>query len=353
MSFWKGLAAHVRSILRPGDAEARLDEEFRFHLETETEHLIRQGVPPAEARRRARLAFGAVEGYRETMRDERGARWFDDLRADVRYAIRGMRRHPGFMVAATLTLGLGIGVNGIVFGYINSILFRPVPAQVPEELAALFTRDTTTGNTGALGYDDFVDFRDRSGAFAGLAAMAGAPVNLVVPETGGNATGDMVWAEVVTEDFFSVLGTRPGCRPLLYRRRCAAGRQSVRRPQLPRLATPISRGSECRRPRRPHQRHGVRRDRRGATWIQRDASAGILARGMGSDRYAAGRAARHARAAARTRWRSAARVRTTPAWLRSRTDAGRSRRLRETTRSGVSRVEQECRHESAAGEGRL
>ena len=162
MSLLKGLAARARSMLRPGDAEARLDEEFRFHLETETEHLIREGVPPAEARRRARLAFGAVEGYREAMRDERGARWFDDLRADVRYAVKGMRREPGFILAATLTLGLGIGVNGIVFGYVNSIMFRPVPAQVPEELVALFTRDTRTGNTSALGYDDFIDFRDRS-----------------------------------------------------------------------------------------------------------------------------------------------------------------------------------------------
>ena len=155
------------------------------------------------------LAFGAVEGYREAMRDERGARWFDDLRADVRYAVKGMRRNPGFILAVTLTLGLGIGVNGIVFGYVNTILFRPVPAQAPEELVALFTRDTKTGQTGAFGYDDFIDFRDRSGAFAGVAAMTGAPVNLVVPQTAGNATGDMVWAEIVTEDFFSLLGARP------------------------------------------------------------------------------------------------------------------------------------------------
>ena len=209
MSYWKGLAARARSILRRDDAEARLDEEFRFHLETETEHLIREGVPPAEARRRALLAFGAVEAYREAMRDERGARWFDDLRADVRYAVRGMRRHPGFIVAATLTLGLGIGVNGIVFGYVNSIMFRPVPVPAPEELAALFTRDTRTGHTGQFGYDDFVDFRERSGAFAGLAAMAGVPVNLVVPQTTGSSAADMVWAEIVSEDFFSVLGTTP------------------------------------------------------------------------------------------------------------------------------------------------
>jgi predicted permease len=209
VSLWKGLAARARSVFRPGDAEARLDEEFQFHLETETEHLIREGASPADARRRALLAFGAVEGYREAMRDERGARWFDDLRADVRYALKAMRRHPGFILAATLTLGLGIGVNGIMFGYVNSIMFRPVPAHAPEELAALFARDTKTGNTGGFGYDDFIDFRDRSGAFAGLAGMAGAPVTVIVPQDAATPIGDMVWAEIVTEDFFSVLGTRP------------------------------------------------------------------------------------------------------------------------------------------------
>ena len=155
------------------------------------------------------LAFGAVEGYREAMRDERGARWLDDLRADVRYAVKMMRRNRGFILAVTLTLGLGISVNGIIFGYVNTILFRPVPAQAPEELVALFSRDTKTGQTGAFGYDDFIDFRDRSGAFAGVAAMTGGPVNLVVPQIAGTAVGDMVWAEIVTEDFFSLLGVRP------------------------------------------------------------------------------------------------------------------------------------------------
>jgi hypothetical protein len=65
-----------------------------FTFETETEHLIREGVPPAEARRRALVAFGAVEGYREAMRDERGARWFDDLRADLRYAVSVCEERP-------------------------------------------------------------------------------------------------------------------------------------------------------------------------------------------------------------------------------------------------------------------
>ena len=254
MSVLKGLAARARSILRPDDAEARLEEEFRFHLESETEHLIREGVPAADARRRALLAFGAADGYREAMRDERGARWFDDLRTDVRYAVKGIRRNPGFILAVTLTLGLGIGVNGIVFGYVNSILFRPVPAQAPEELAALFTRDTKTGRTGGLGYDEFIDFRDRSGAFAGVAAMTGAPVNLVMPQTAGNAAGDLVWAEIVTEDFFSVLGARPAVGRFFTAADAPQGGNPFVVLSYDAWQAPVSRRSACRRARHPHQR---------------------------------------------------------------------------------------------------
>ena len=118
-----------------------------------------------------------------------------------------MRRNPGFILAATLA--------GTRHRRERDRLRVRQQHHVPsgagtgsEELAALFTRDTRTEHR-PLGYDDFIDFRDRSGAFAGLAAMAGAPVNLVVPQAAGNATGDMVWAEIVTEDFFSVLGARP------------------------------------------------------------------------------------------------------------------------------------------------
>ena len=209
MSVLKGVVARARSWLRPRGAEARLDEEFQFHLDTETENLIRYGVPPGEARRRALLAFGALESHRETMRDERGGRWLADLGADLRVAGRSMRRHPGFTLAVTVTLALGVGVNGIVFGYVNSLLFRPIPVDAADDLVALFTRDQRTGQIGPVAYDDFVDYRDRSLAFDGLAAMAGVPVTLAVSPPGGPVIGDMVWAELVTEDFFEVVGARP------------------------------------------------------------------------------------------------------------------------------------------------
>src|SRR5687768_17340748 len=163
MSLVKGISARLRDLFRRRDAEARMEEEFRFHIEMETRKLVAEGVAPEEARRRALATFGGMESHRETMRDERGARWFDDLGADVRYALTGMRRSPGFAIAVALTLGLGIGVNGAIFGYVNSILLRPLPAHNADELVGVFRRDTKSGDIGSFGYDDYLDFRDKSG----------------------------------------------------------------------------------------------------------------------------------------------------------------------------------------------
>jgi predicted permease len=205
MSWLKGLKARARSIADARAAESRMEEEFTFHVEMETQRLVAEGVPPDDARRRARVAFGGMDNYREAMRDGRGARWFDDVLADVRYALRTMRRSPGFAIAVALTLGVGIGVNGIIFGFVNTLLFRPIAGQDAGELVAMFNVDTRSGRAFSMVYEDYRDFRDRSGAFRGLAGMTGVPLNLVA----GGGTSDMVWGEMVTEDFFSVLGMRP------------------------------------------------------------------------------------------------------------------------------------------------
>jgi putative ABC transport system permease protein len=147
------------------------------------------------------------------MRDLKGdlARWLGDLGADLRFALRTMRRSPGYALAVAITLGVGIGVNGIVAGYVNALLFRPIPARAPDRLVALFQRDTRTGRIGAIGYQDYLDYRERSGVFAGLAGMSGVPLNVAIPGASGagSAASDMVWGEMVTENYFAVLGTPP------------------------------------------------------------------------------------------------------------------------------------------------
>jgi predicted permease len=211
MSFLKGLTARARSLLGHGASEARMEEEFCFHLTMETERLIAEGVAPDEARRRALVAFGGLDQHREAMRDGRGARMMGDFASDVRYALRAMRRSPGFAIAAALTLGIGIGVNGIIFGYVDTMLFRPIPAPNANQLVGVFNVDTRTGAPGLLAYEDYLDFRDRSTAFAGLAGSTGVPLNMVSADskTGASSAADMVWGEMVTENYFSVLGMRP------------------------------------------------------------------------------------------------------------------------------------------------
>jgi hypothetical protein len=209
MSLLKGFAARMRSLFASGASEARMEEEFRFHLTMETERLVALGLPADEAKRRAFVAFGGVDQHREAMRDGRGTRLLGDFLSDVRYALRAMRRSPGFALAVAVTLGVGIGVNGIVFGFVNTVLFRPIPAGNADELVGVFTVDTKTGTAGLLAYQDFVDFRDRSGAFAGLAGETGVPLNLVGGTDGSSGSADMVWGGMVTENFFSVLAMRP------------------------------------------------------------------------------------------------------------------------------------------------
>ena len=209
MSLLKGLAARARSLVA-GTAEARMEEEFRFHLEMETDRLVAAGMSRDEARRKALVAFGGLDHHREAMRDGRGARLLADFAGDVRYALRAIRRGPGFAVAVALTLGIGVGVNGIVFGFVDSMLFRQLPVPRADRLVGVFTVNTKSGEPGLLAYSDYVDFRDRSGAFDGLAGASGVPLNLTAPlPNGSEGAADMVWGEMVTENYFTVLGMRP------------------------------------------------------------------------------------------------------------------------------------------------
>src|SRR5690606_13052537 len=96
MSWLHAARTRLRLLFARRGAEARMDEEFRLHIELETEKNVRAGMDPREARRRALLAFGGVERHREAMRDGRGARWLDDLVRDLRHAARGLARTPGF-----------------------------------------------------------------------------------------------------------------------------------------------------------------------------------------------------------------------------------------------------------------
>src|SRR5215470_18049256 len=118
--------------------EQELDQELRFHLDMEVEALISRGHSPDEARRMAERAFGGVERHKDSVRDVRGLTLLDDVGRDVRFGLRTLRRSPGFVAAALLCLGLGIGANAAVFSVIDAVLLRPLPYGEPDRLVRLY-----------------------------------------------------------------------------------------------------------------------------------------------------------------------------------------------------------------------
>ncbi|MGJ5813387.1 ABC transporter permease [Paludibaculum fermentans] len=114
-------------LFRRRSIEAEMQEELEFHREARIAHLVAQGITQAEAERRARLEFGAAGHYQEECRAALGYRLLDELRSDVRYAIRGLRKSPGFFAASITILALAIGANSVLFTLFNSFVVKPLP----------------------------------------------------------------------------------------------------------------------------------------------------------------------------------------------------------------------------------
>jgi macrolide transport system ATP-binding/permease protein len=170
----------------------------------EAARLQREGHAVDEARRLALATFGGVERYRQEMREGRRANWFHDLRDDLRYGIRMLLRQKGLTTIAILSLAVGIGANAAIFSVVNSMLLRARPFARPEQLVELYYGDREQPYQ-TVSYPVYLDFRERNHAFSGLAAYGlGWQFRLGMPNE-----VRFVWGEVVSGNYFDVLGIRP------------------------------------------------------------------------------------------------------------------------------------------------
>ena len=128
MGRFRGWFRRLEALLRPGMADRRLEEEMQFHLARETEKNLVAGLSPEEARRRALIDFGGMPQTIEAHREVRRGIWLEEIPADVRQALRGLRRRPVFAVTAILTLAIGIGANTAIFSVVRAVILRPLPS---------------------------------------------------------------------------------------------------------------------------------------------------------------------------------------------------------------------------------
>ena len=158
MRWIDGVRARLRLLFR-GAAERRMEEEMRFHLEMETEKNLRAGMTPAEARRRARLAFGAMEGHKEAMRDGRTLAWLGGLSLDLRLGLRMLVKHPGLALVGGLGMALGVAISVAFFSMMASLVYPRLPLEEGGRVVALENRDVEIDDEERRSLHDFVQWR--------------------------------------------------------------------------------------------------------------------------------------------------------------------------------------------------
>ena len=176
MSLVTDLVERLRALTTRTRVDAELDEELHDHLERDAAERMRRGVPATEAWRAARLALGNLEQRKEEVRDARGVRPLQELGADLRYALRGLRRNPAYTLTGIAVLALGLGATTAVFSVMDSVILAPLPYPDPGRLVRVSER----GAMGpfALSTADVKAIREQQRSFEAWGAVQRAEVAL-------------------------------------------------------------------------------------------------------------------------------------------------------------------------------
>lgn len=204
--FW-----YVRRM--PNELQAEIDEELRVHLEMRTDELVARGMSRDAARAEALRQFGDLEYTRrycrnQDQRKESRMHWrlfLDELRQDVRHALRKLARSPGFTVVAILVLGLGIGANTAIFSIVNAVLIRPLSFSDPDRLVMLFESfEGSSFSRIPVSPPDLLDFQRDQQSFEGLGTFKNKEY-----EIGGAGDPGRVAGARVSANLFPLLGISP------------------------------------------------------------------------------------------------------------------------------------------------
>ena len=199
----------------PVSTDEDVERELRAHVALHAERLVREGIEPTEARKRAQQAFGNYPAISRQCRNiaasptprEAFASMLESILTDIRFAWRTLRKSPAFLVTSVLTLALGIGANTAIFGIINGILLQPLPYNEPDRIVALWERNAE-GRDNSIAGANFWDWQAQTSLFESMAMIPDLRFSGRTTVLGGRVPA-RVYAGHVTIDFFRTIGVEP------------------------------------------------------------------------------------------------------------------------------------------------
>jgi predicted permease len=197
------LINRLRRMFDRDKLDSDLTEELRSHVEMRVQANLSAGMNADEARYDAQRRFGNSTLLKEDTRAMNIIGWLDTAARDLRYAMRQLRRSPGFTVVAILTLALGIGANTALFSVVNGVLLNPLPYPHAEQLVTLH-ESKPNFETGSISYPNFRDWQKDNRSFSSIAIARSYSYSLT-----GLGEAEQVQARFISSDFFPLLGVNP------------------------------------------------------------------------------------------------------------------------------------------------
>jgi predicted permease len=211
----------LRASFKRSRLEAEMEAELAAHVDLLTADLIRSGHSPAEAARQARIALGPTLMHKEEMRASVGLRWFDELRADLRYSVRILAKSPGFTAIAAVSLALAIGANTTIFSLARQLLYQRLAVPHAEQLRLLrwngdgkeavhgmwgdFDSAPNSGtNSSVFSYPIYQQLRAHNQVLGDLFAYKEDSMNATI-----HGDAQRVNAAMVSGNYFSALEVQP------------------------------------------------------------------------------------------------------------------------------------------------
>src|SRR5215467_9372597 len=176
--------------------ESDFGAEIESHLQLETQRLREQGLSDEEAQTTARRAFGNVTHAQERYYESGRWLWWDHLWKDLRFALRILRKSPGFAAVAIVTLGLGIGASTAIFSVVDAVLLRALPYPNPDKIVRVWEQ-LPNGHPSNLADLNFDDFRTQNDTFSHLAVYGYS-----LSSVSGGSEPVRINIAVVSSDFF-------------------------------------------------------------------------------------------------------------------------------------------------------